>query len=765
MKRLAFCTAFLWMFFTSTNSILWAQGQGLYWGYGGKIKRMNPDGSDVSIVLEPIFKWPHDIRFESGEGKLYWCNSGGPAIQRSNPDGTNFEEIYKNPNIYPYSIAIHPITGKIFWLGSDGGLYEFSLDEGSNELRGNFNPNWYCYQPEFDIEIDPSCGESGCLFWAALICNDDNFYFTSTLYKTNLNDFHSEAICSFPFPILDISIDLIFHRVYFVVFGWDGVVWLYSMELDGSDLRTEFSIPGGTYSIYVDGLAQKIYWLSYDETVFRANFDGSLQEQVLMNEELQGASNFVVRPEESKIYFANAGESKIQFTNLSLGTTQTILDPLFVNPANVAIDPIHQKMYWTDNERKSIFRANLDGTEVESIYTLPSSNHPLTPFFEHIAFSLSESKIYWSECHSDNQNYKLRKAGLDGSNPVTVTEIGFPPENPSTLFRRSGPIAFDTSSGKLYWSISSRPYSNPASAPASGEILRLNPDGSELETFLSFTWEGPIESNGIAIAVDSEQGWIYYQNPDPLMRRIERRGVNGIGVQLVTPANAHFLELDLLEQRIYWLDELGSIRRKSLGTGGIVQELYDGDRPSSIAFLQFPSIVSSNPPSCSIDARQTNHMEDEMIRYGWVQLDLQYAWAVPVLSPIDFSISQFGSSQIAPTIQSVQPVEENTVRLNFSHALQPGAWTCITSHYGSGEICLGYLPGDINADGQVNPSDILYLIDNLNGVVQPSSPIWQTDINRSGSAEPSDILRLIDLLNGAGAFIPWNGASLPACPN
>jgi hypothetical protein len=76
---------------------------------------------------------------------------------------------------------------------------------------------------------------------------------------------------------------------------------------------------------------------------------------------------------------------------------------------------------------------------------------------------------------------------------------------------------------------------------------------------------------------------------------------------------------------------------------------------------------------------------------------------------------------------------------------------------------LGVLPGDVNGDAGSGALDILALVDELSGAGLASRP-WQCDINHSGVCEPSDILQLIDLLNGADGLTPWNGKSLRECP-
>ena len=77
--------------------------------------------------------------------------------------------------------------------------------------------------------------------------------------------------------------------------------------------------------------------------------------------------------------------------------------------------------------------------------------------------------------------------------------------------------------------------------------------------------------------------------------------------------------------------------------------------------------------------------------------------------------------------------------------------------------CFGWLPGDVNSSLVANASDVLSLIDHLNGAIDPLPDI-STDIDRSGLANASDVLRTIDLLNGGGVYEVFNGASLPPSP-
>jgi|CXWL01.1.fsa_nt_gi hypothetical protein len=133
------------------------------------------------------------------------------------------------------------------------------------------------------------------------------------------------------------------------------------------------------------------------------------------------------------------------------------------------------------------------------------------------------------------------------------------------------------------------------------------------------------------------------------------------------------------------------------------------------------------------------------------------------------------TSGIAPLVFTINEVAEpNTFDIILSDPIPPGAWTTITAIVESPDgvpidptansVTLGFLPGDVNGTRTSTPSDILDLIDHLNGVRIPPLLPRQCDIDRSGQCAPPDIVRLIDLLNGVNTTRPWLGVSLPPAP-
>ncbi len=185
---------------------------------------------------------------------------------------------------------------------------------------------------------------------------------------------------------------------------------------------------------------------------------------------------------------------------------------------------------------------------------------------------------------------------------------------------------------------------------------------------------------------------------------------------------------------------------------GLVRELNLG--PCGIA--------SVFPPNCALDARQPS-MPDGSNPGGWNSIEITFSAesCVSGATSSDFNVT-ITPAGTAPTIADVVVVG-SAATLVFNGIIPTRAWTCI-EHTGCGaSTCIGSLPGDVSGDHTSAPSDILRVIDCLNGVAFCES--WQCDVDRSGVCGPPDILRVIDLLNGAGVYDSWLNIQLPACPS
>ncbi len=171
-------------------------------------------------------------------------------------------------------------------------------------------------------------------------------------------------------------------------------------------------------------------------------------------------------------------------------------------------------------------------------------------------------------------------------------------------------------------------------------------------------------------------------------------------------------------------------------------------------------IVSSEPSNCTIDARQPSN-PDGTNPDGWTSIDITFDGDASGLIDTDFAIEvPVGSVAVVPTVSHPSA---NTVTVEFGGIIPTGTWSCVIYNIDGTMICLGYLPADVTSDRTSAPSDILRVIDCING--DATCKIHQGDVDRSGVIGPPDILRLIDLLNGAGVFDPWLNVSIDPCPS
>lgn len=205
-----------------------------------------------------------------------------------------------------------------------------------------------------------------------------------------------------------------------VVYPYQGNI--QRANLDGSEVEDVITGVPFPETIAVDNSAGKIYWTD-SEGIKQANLDGSDVQTVIPNFSPQGIA---VDPAGGKIYWA-AGSADLDGTNrVELFTVQG-------NAFGIALDISGGKMYWTVEDyvnKVSIQRANLEGTgEVENL--VGGYN-----FFEGIALDVSGGKMYWT----DESNGKVWRANLNGGDIEDLVTLGSPEG-----------IALDVTAGKMYW--------------------------------------------------------------------------------------------------------------------------------------------------------------------------------------------------------------------------------------------------------------------------------------------------------------------------
>ncbi len=249
------------------------------------------------------------------------------------------------------------------------------------------------------------------------------------------------------------------------------------------------------------------------------------------------------------------------------------------------------KIYWSDRRAGKIERANLDGSEPETLATIDSTN------LRGITIDVPDNRLYFA----DNQSDKIFRARLDGSEmEEIVTGLGFPAD-----------LKFDLTNRKLYWCDQQRNLVERANSDGSGieevistiapyyldldlaqnrffwggfgdgTINRANLDGSSRETIV----DNLLLTRGVKI--DFERGYLYWC--DRRANKLQRRPIEGgdtedILENLDTP---HGLVLDPIARKAYICDTgtdgvgIGgqSIYRADIDLGGEVEEIAALNQP------------------------------------------------------------------------------------------------------------------------------------------------------------------------------------------
>ena len=143
----------------------------------------------------------------------------------------------------------------------------------------------------------------------------------------------------------------------------------------------------------------------------------------------------------------------------------------------------------------------------------------------------------------------------------------------------------------------------------------------------------------------------------------------------------------------------------------------------------------------------------------------------------DFEVSETGGAA-APTVVNVDAFSNPVITLTLSRNITIREWTTILAdvvnaddtpilnlgNQGDGvdepdRIDIGFLPGDVNQSGSVNPVDLFQFRQIINDIATLDRGLREdfADMDRDGDVDPQDLFRLRQLINGVTppATQPW----------
>ncbi len=180
----------------------------------------------------------------------------------------------------------------------------------------------------------------------------------------------------------------------------------------------------------------------------------------------------------------NANDGFIDRVDLD-GGTATVVVPAgrTFTPKQLKLDATNGKLYWADREGMRILRANLDGTQLETLVETGSGDaarRDAANWCVGIALDVPKRQIYWTQKGGDNAGVgSIRRAGMDlpaGDDPAHRSDI-------EILFDKlPEPIDLDLdlSTRLIYWTDRGNPPRGntvsraPMDPPAAGAAQRTD---------------------------------------------------------------------------------------------------------------------------------------------------------------------------------------------------------------------------------------------------------------------------------------------------
>jgi uncharacterized protein YjbI with pentapeptide repeats len=360
----------------------------IFWAETNKIMSMNKNSGKVEILVE----YPQvgafgtalpAIALDSTNRKLFWINASDKKIQRSNFDGTSIEDVITDTNIYsPMSLAVDPANEKIYWSGIE---YIKSVNFDGTEIEDIVTTG--IYSPRgitLDLDNDK-------IYWVDLVGNDIN--------RANLDGSNIEELVTDIENPTDVVLNAGKTEIYWLDKGRTGDKGtLQKANLDGSNITEFVSGIDDPIALTINNSNNQVFWL--DDYIGSINTDGSEQDTILIS--LSRFENLKINETEQMLYWVDQSSKNIYKANLDGSQIQLIVE---TRANDFAFDSENQHIYWT--EKDTIRRAKLDGTGIMDLVAsdLDDPNY--------LALDIPGNKMYWVDGGFNSD--RIKWANLDGS--------------------------------------------------------------------------------------------------------------------------------------------------------------------------------------------------------------------------------------------------------------------------------------------------------------------------------------------------------------
>jgi DNA-binding beta-propeller fold protein YncE len=269
----------------------------------GRVMSVNPDGSDLQVIVEEGRKLPDGLAVDAPAGHLYWTNMGNlkandGSILRSDLDGKNMITIVPPGGTFtPKQIQIDKLNGKLYWsdregmrvmrANLDGSNVETLVDTSEGDARPGPDATKWCVGIAVDLA-------EGKFYWTQK--GGDNAG-EGRIFRANLNNPSGQTAANrkdiellyegLPEPI-DLELDLHNQMMYWTDRGdppRGNTVNRAPMDPVSPGVRTE---PAIVFTHLMEGIGlaldrkgSRMFITDFAGSVYSANLDGSDRKTLL----------------------------------------------------------------------------------------------------------------------------------------------------------------------------------------------------------------------------------------------------------------------------------------------------------------------------------------------------------------------------------------------------------------------------------------------------------------------------------------------------
>jgi hypothetical protein len=287
-----------------------------------------------------------------------------------------------------------------------------------------------------------------------------------------------------------------------------------------------------------------LYWLDVSGKVERSDV-AKFAADTIVPSAGQGSDGIAVDLAGGHIYWTDMGvpadnDGSIERSDLDGSNVTTIVPTAGTyTPKQLKLEPTEQKLYWSDREGMRVMRANLDGSDIETLYTsgqTDTDRQDTSRWCVGIALDVAGGYFYWSQKGDDDGHTgSLRRAHLavpDGQTSVTRTDV-------EILFDGlAAPIDMDLdlSAGLVYWT-------NRGDNTVNRAPLDV-PAGSTPTTRTDRQIIVPNVTQAIGIALDHERSLVYYTDA---VGDVGQAALDGTGAKFLLTKSGAFTGIVIVD--------------------------------------------------------------------------------------------------------------------------------------------------------------------------------------------------------------------------